>query len=222
MSLRYPVKYTQYRGHALVAAPDIEPVTVSDIKNQLELDVSDTSKDTQIELYIASARQIIEEYTGLALIDQQWRLELDHWPGDVERWWDGVKDGAITELVSTGRKNDVLLPRYPLQSVDSITADGTAVVIADTFVVDTAQKPGRLVIKRGATWPVVLDTASGIKITYTAGFSDSASEVPAALRLAVIQMAAYMYEHRGDCNTESAMINSGAQSMVDAYRIRGL
>lgn len=222
MAIRYPISYNQYRGHVLVTAPASEPVTAADVKAQLELDVSDTSKDTQIDLYISTARQMIEEYTGLALIDQTWRLELDNWPSVAEPWWDGVRELPRSALTDSGRAADVLLPRYPLQSVDTITADSTAVTIADVFTVDTAQKPGRLVIKLGGSLPVITETSNGIKISYTAGYGANASDVPAALRLAIIQMAAYMFEHRGDCNTESAMINSGAQSMINAYRIRGL
>lgn len=218
MALRYPVDYTQYRANVLVTAPASEPVTAADVKNQLELDVSDTSKDTQIGLYITAARQMVEEYTGLALITQVWRLELDHWPSERTEWWDGVRDGAIGDLVSTGRASDIILPRYPLQSVDTITADGDAVVIATVFTTDTAQRPGRLVINRGQTWPVILDTAAGIKITYTAGYGANSTDVPAGLRLAIIQMAAYMFEHRGDCNTESAMTMSGAQSLISAFK----
>jgi len=222
MALRYPVSLTQYRANVLVTAPAIEPVTSLDVKNQLELDVNDPSKDTQIDLYIASAREMIEEYTGLALITQTWRLELDHWPSESTEWWDGVRQGAISDLVATGRASDILLPRYPLQSVDTITADGDAVTVATVFTVDASQRPGRLVINRGQTWPVVLDTASGIKITYTAGYGDNATDVPAALRLAIIQIAAYMFEHRGDCNTDSAMLRSGAHSLISTFKVARL
>ena len=216
------MRYTQYRGHQLVTAPATEPVSAADVKNQLELDVSDTSKDTQIDLYIESARQVIEQYTGLAFINQTWRLTLDNWPSVSTQWWDGVKDGAISELYITGRAADILLPRYPLSSITSITVDDSAITVASYFIIDTDQKPGRLVLKDGSAWPVVDAAANGIKVTYVAGFGSSSSDVPATLRLAVIQMAAYMFEHRGDCNTDDAMAMSGAKSLVDAYRIRGL
>lgn len=218
MALRHTVNYNQYRGHDLVTPPAVEPVTAADVKNQLELDVSDTSKDTQIELYIESSREMVEEYTGLALITQTWQLTLDHWPTYREPWWDGVRQGSINEFRAQGRSSQVIIPRYPLQTVGSIKADGTAITIADVFITDTQQKPGRLVIKRGAVWPVVLDNANGIEIEYTAGYGDAATDVPAALRLAIIQMAAYMFEHRGDCNTEDAMKMSGAKSLVNTYK----
>jgi len=222
MALRQTLNYSQYRGHVLVTAPVAEPVSALDVKSQLELDVSDTAKDSQIELTITAAREMVEEYTGLALITQTWKLTLDHWPNDRQEWWDGVRQGSIDELMQSGRADQVLLPRYPLQTVDAINSDGVAVTVADVFIADTQQKPGRLIVKRGATWPTALDNANGIDIEYTAGYGTSASDVPAALRLAIIQMAAYMFEHRGDCDTASAMKMSGAQSLVNTYKVVGL
>jgi len=222
MALRHTVNYNQYRGHTLVADPAAEPVTATDVKNQLELDVTDTSKDTQIELYITASREMVEEYTGLALITQTWKLTLDHWPNDRQQWWSGVRQGSIDELLQSGRAAQVFLPRYPLQTVDTIKSDGVAVTVADVFITDTQQKPGRLIVKRGATWPVALDNANGIDIEYTAGYGTAASDVPAAIRLAIIQMAAYMFEHRGDCDTAGAMKMSGAQSMINTYKVVGL
>jgi len=219
MALRNPVNYRQYRGHQRVTGPDTEPVTADEVKEQLELDTSDTSIDTRLELYIAAAREQAEAVTGLALITQTWKLTLDHWPNAGEPWWDGVRQGAITDLYHHGRPSDILLPRYPLQSVDSVTADGDNVTVADTFIEDTQQQPGRLVIKRGAAWPVVLDNANGVEIEYTAGYGDNASDVHATIRLALIQMAAHMFEHRGDgCTSEDAYRKSGAKAMLDRYK----
>jgi hypothetical protein len=218
MALSHPHSYNQYRGNRLVTGPALEPVGITTVKNQLRIQTTN-DEDDLLELYIQSARELIEEHTGLALITQTWKLTLDDWPNSGERWWDGVRDMPISELRSTSRASDVLLPRYPLQSVDTITADGTAITIADTFITDTAQIPGRLVVKRGATWPVVLDQAAGIEITYSAGFGDAASDVPAAIRLAIVQMVATMYEHRGDgCTAAMAYAQSGAKNIVETYR----
>jgi len=222
MALRHTINYSQYRGHTLVAAPLAEPVSALDVKNQLELDADDTAKNAQIELYITASREMVEEYTGLALITQTWKLTLDHWPNDRQQWWDGVRQGSVDELLQSGRASQVLLPRYPLQTVDTINADGVAVTVASVFITDTQQKPGRLIVKSGATWPTVIDNANGIDIEYTAGYGSAASDVPAALRLAIIQMAAYMFEHRGDCDTASAMKMSGAQSLIGTYKVIGL
>jgi len=224
MSLRARTVYNQYRGHVLIEPPATEPVSLADLKLQLRIDGTD--EDVLLETYIASARELIEEFTGLAFIAQEWRLTLDHWPAGREPWWDGVQQGAIGDLFQRGRAADVLLPRYPLSQIDEIRVfglDGSPAVVnvADTFIVDTAQRPGRLVLKFGATWPIVLENATGIEIEYTAGYA-TAGIVPAPMRLAVMQMAAYMYEHRGDCAGEDAYKKSGAKSLIAPYVARGL
>jgi uncharacterized phiE125 gp8 family phage protein len=213
--------YSQYRGHALNTAPSVEPVSLSDVKAQLSIDGA--SDDTLLTIYITAARQHAEEITGLALITQTWDIVLDAWPSQGEPWFDGVKQGTMSALSSNSRAANVILPRYPLQSVDSITADAVAVTIADVFTADTYQKPGRLVVKSGSTWPSYVQNANAIVITYTAGFGDEATDVPAALRVGLLQMIASLYSHRGDeCSMEDAWKNSGAANAFSAYSSRGL
>lgn len=224
MSLRPRTTYNQFRGHVLTEPPATEPVSLSEIKSQLRIDGTD--EDALLDTYIASARELIEEFTGLAFLSQEWRLTLDRWPAGREPWWDGVQQGAIGDLYQRGRAAEVFMPRYPLAQVDEIrvfdlNGSPSAVNVSDTFIVDTAQRPGRLVLRFGATWPVVLENATGIEIEYTAGYP-SAAVVPAPMRLAVLQMAAYMYEHRGDCAGEDAYRKSGAKSLIAPFVARGL
>jgi hypothetical protein len=218
MSLRHGVLYNQYRGHTLVSPPAFEPVTLTELKAQIK-HPGGNDEDASLALYISAAREYCEEVTGLALITQSWLLTIDRWPTEREPWWDGVRDGAIGALTSAGRAAQVLLPRYPLQTVDGIDVDGSAISVGDTFQVDAQQTPGRLVLKFGATLPQHLQTANAIQITYTAGYGDAASAVPAALRLALLQMAAYLYTHRGDdCASPDAASESGALAVFNRYR----
>lgn len=215
MALRHTVTYNQYRGNRRVSGPASEPVTKAEVKQQLRLDADDTSEDTLLDLYITSARESAEELFGFAFINQVWKMTIDRWPGGREPWWDGVRQGAISELRRQGRNTEIIIPRYPLSSVDSITADGQSVTIPDVFIVDTQQQPGRLVLKFGATLPTVSDeAANGIEIEYTAGYGASAADVPADMRLALLQMVATMYTHRGDdCSADDAMKMSGAYAV---------
>jgi hypothetical protein len=216
MLTSHTARYNQFRGHALSVAPTVEPVSLDDVKAQLSIDGA--ADDTILTMYITAARQHAENMTGLALITQTWELVLDAWPTQGEPWWDGVRQGAMSSLTSNNRASNVLLPRYPLQTVDTITADAVAVTIADIFTVDTYQKPGRLVVKNGAAWPSYVQNANAIVITYTAGFGDAAADVPAALRVGLLQMIASLYSHRGDeCSIEDAWKNSGAANAFSSY-----
>lgn len=227
MALRHSVSLQQYRGHVETSAPSVEPVTAAELRDLLRTNATDLP-DGEAEDFIAQAREEIEWMTGIAMITQSWRLSIDRWPTQREPWWDGVRQGSIMELHGAAYASDVLLPRYPLQSIDSVTVydeDGTssAVTVADTFDVDTARHPGRITLQRGATWPVALRANNAIEITYTAGWGDAASDVPAPLKRAVRSMAAYFYAHRGDeCDADEAIRKSGARSALRAFEARHL
>jgi hypothetical protein len=94
MSLRPRVTFTQYRGHGVLTPPAIEPVTADDLRAHLAETVDGLPYDQADDL-IATARDMIEETTGIAMINQTWRLALDCWPSQRADWWDGVRQGAI-------------------------------------------------------------------------------------------------------------------------------
>jgi hypothetical protein len=223
--LRNVRTFNQYRGHRRIDGPEIEPVTLCEIKEQLR--ISGTSEDSLLAMYVAASREQIEEMTGLALITQQFRLTLDKFPNGLRTWWDGQQTGAIGEIEGANSFNAIQLPRYRLQSVDAMrvySIDGAPTTVSlSSFVIDTEQQPGRIILRSNSTWPVALQSANSIEIDYTAGFGDTGASVPYALKLAVMQMAASLYQHRGDeCTVADAFRISGAHSIVQSYRVARL
>lgn len=223
MALRAPIARTAYTGLQRIAGPLSEPVSLAELKAQLGLDESSSADDPRLFLLASAAREMVEQYTGLALMSQQWRMTLDRWPGAKAAWWDGVRQGAISDLHAHGAASWVILPRYPLVSVDAVRvfddADNAATVsVGQSFVVDTQQTPGRMVLRGGATWPVALRSANAIEIDFTAGYT----AVPSSLKLAVLQVASYLYGHPGDCTAEHAILHSGAQAILGAYQVARL
>lgn len=224
MAIRPPLTFFTDRGNRLVTAPAAEPVTAAELRTQLKR-TGDELPDSEATLLIEEARQFIENYSGLALINQTWRLMLDAWPGYVEPWWDGVREMSITEL-SGGRPLTLEFPRYPLSSLTSVkTYDEadveTNVNISTTFNVDTERRPGRLGLKPGKTWPMATRGFNAVQIDYVAGFGSAASNVPASLRAAVLSLASYYYDHRGECDMTEAFAKSGSADLVRMHMIRG-
>jgi len=222
MTLRPAKLLYQYRGHKQTTAPSVEPVTAAELRTHLR-ETATGLPDTEAEGYIAEAREYIEEQTGIALITQTWLMALDRWPSGQEPWWSGTRQGAISELAGPSR--EVRLPRYPLQSIDSVTvydeaSNATVVSVAATFDVDTYQTPGRLTLKSSATWPVALRDTNGVEVSYISGYGDAATDVPAAIRGAVRRMAGYHYANRGDgCGVGNAYTMSGAETAMRAYMV---
>lgn len=220
MALRDPIRLTQNTGHRITSAPAEFPIDLIYMRSLLRDPPVDDN--AFIEQTIEEASYLFEAITGINCVDQSWQMVLDTWPGLDTDWWDGVVQMPVTEL-NRGRLSRIIsLPRYPLQSVDTITVyqeDDTSstITIPDVFIVDTDGFPGRLVLRAGQTWPVALRRANAIEIDYTAGFG-AASNVPAVLKRAVAQIAAFLYEHRGDgCNPQEAFVRSGARNLAAPY-----
>jgi len=222
MSIRTAVPLYQQRGSVLVTAPATEPVTASELRIHLRTDSTELP-DAEANSLLAEARSHIENQTGFAFISQTWRLAIDRWPAGGEAWWDGVREMSITELYRSNSLQSVTPPRWPLASITSITtydeaSNSTSVTTANVFDVDTYRTPGRLTLKRGQTWPVALRASNAIEIVYVAGYANAAA-VPAMMKRAVKQLAAFLYSNRGDdCDPADAYHKSGAAGIMDQFR----
>lgn len=223
MALRHTANLHQYRGSRVITGPATEPVTAVELREHLRTNEGALSTSAA-ETHIAAARDYIERATGITMIDQTWMLALDRWPNAREGWWDGVRDGHIDSIHGANRGN-VDLPRYPLDSITGMNVydeagNATAVTVANVFDIDTYRDPGRMTLKRGASWPVALRSNNAIEITYKAGYGETAADVPAPLRQAVLNLAAHLYAHRGDgCDMQDAYKSSGAAGLVDPFRV---
>ena len=230
MALRSTRKIHSYRGNRLQTLPDVLPITVTELQTHLRLTATSVDELIYLSDLIQEVTQEAEDATGLALITQVWKLTLDRWPHGREEWWDGEREGHIDLIYGGNRQNytSVVLPRYPLQTVDTVNVydeagTATAVTIANVFDIDTQSLRGRMTIKRGATWPTALRANNAIEITYSAGYGDAAVSVPSPIKRAIKQWAAYAYEHRGDgCTVEDAYTASGAKNILNRYREIGV
>ena len=221
MALRHTETFFQNRGNRITVDPASEPVTLSEMKTHLRIDGAE--EDDFLTDAIAEARQEIEDLTGLAFITQTWQLTIDRWPTGQEPWWDGVRQGHINTLAGPHRSLE--LPRYPLQSITSVTtydeaSNSSAVTVASTFDVDTQQLPGRMTLQSGASWPTALRANNAIEVVYVAGYG-AASDVPNPLKRAIKSVVGYLYSHRGDdCDISDALASVSAT--IDRYKVRRL
>lgn len=161
----------------LVTAPAVEPVSLAEAK--LHLRVDSTDEDALISSLITAARQHAEHVTRRAFITQTWEVQMDGWP-----------DGDTIEV-----------PLPPLQSVTSVSyydAGGTEYTMPSTdYIVDTKSAPGRIVLAYGKSWPsTTLRPAAGVVVRFVGGYGSAASDVPAAIKAAMLLHIGALYEHR--------------------------
>ncbi|WP_244512463.1 head-tail connector protein [Filomicrobium insigne] len=184
----------------LQSGPASEPVSVEEAKGYLRIDGN--SEDALVSSLILTSRLHVEAALGVALITQDWRLVLDHWP----------RSGAVR------------LPLRPLQSVNAVRvfdADGGhATVDPARYVVDTAGTPARL-IATVAGWPKPTRVGNGIEIDLTAGYGGALEDVPEPIRQALLLLVAHWYEHRDpiEIGSDGVAIPASVSRLLKPYRM---
>ncbi len=150
-----------------------EPVTLVEAKAHLRVDHA--SDDDLLNGLIRAARDEVEGATGLALIDQHWRLTLDR-------------------LTGTGA---VELKRGPVAEITSVTgfdADGAATLVdPGSYQAETHNRPATLAFD---PLPPADSIANGLEIDFRAGYGESGNDVPDGLKRAMLLLVAHWYEFR--------------------------
>lgn len=183
-------------GLVTVTEPTIEPVSRIEAREHLRLD--DDVDDAQVRAYITAARVYVENFTGRLLINRTMRQYLDGARGGIGNYWEGTRQGP--SLTADG--DFIEIAASPVVSVSSIKyyddADTEYTWNSANYYVDTAQDVGRVVLRDGGVFPTDLRAANGLEINFTAGYGTSPTNIPEAIRVAVLQMTTFFYEHRGD------------------------
>lgn len=176
----------------VVTAPAVEPVSVSDLKDHLNLTLADD--DTMLANVVVAARQYVERFIGRPIVNTTFDLHYDAFPA-----------GAIT------------LPKAPVTSVTSVKyldPNGVETTLSGgSYTADIHSDPGRIV--PGADgWPDTDDVPNAVVVRFVAGHGAAADDVPLTLRQAVLLIAAHWYENR-----EASLVGVSGQSLplgVDA------
>jgi len=218
-------------GLSLKTAPAAEPVTLVQAKLHLRVDGADD--DALINTLIASSRRYVENVTDRALINQTWEMFMDrfsshhghhghHGHGNSEPWWDGVREGAISNLHGHPQRH-VEITKSPLSSVVQIstfdTDDTETVFAAANYIVDTASARGRVVLRDGVVWPTALRPANAIKIEFVAGYGTAGTDVPDDILVAMKELIAHWYENRSAvCESKHATVPLTVSEILFPYK----
>lgn len=155
----------------IVIPPGAEPVTIAELKDQLRVDHD--HEDALLAAKITAARRHVENLTGIAIAPATYEETFDRFPS-----------------------GEIKLPKSPLISVASVKftdPDGVEQAVDPTsYSVDTASPEGWVVPVAGFSWPSTMATIGAVRIRFVAGHED----VPETLREAILQLAAWWYEHR--------------------------
>jgi hypothetical protein len=100
----------------LINAPADLAVTLDELKDFLELDLDDTTRDSKLEILLAAACEDCERWTRLKLVTQTWLLRADGFPG-------------VSVVYDRNGYPCLQLPFPPFQSIEFVKYIDTAGVV---------------------------------------------------------------------------------------------
>jgi uncharacterized phiE125 gp8 family phage protein len=184
--------------------PAASPVlSLAEVKAHLRVDPDDHEEDALIELYRDAVQSELDGkdgWLGRALITQTWDLYLDEFPS-----------------------REIQIPLPPLQSVTSVTyydAVGDALTVdSGGYTVDITSQPGWIIPDADVSWPSTLNAANAVIVRFVAGYGESGSSVPAAIRSWMLLKIGMLYEHRETVSVGQVNHIQPAESLIWPYRM---
>lgn len=203
-------------GLKIVTGPAATPVSRTEARNHLRLD--DDVDDSLVRAYIQAATDWAENYTGRFFVSRTCQMMLDGARELESPLWEGMRTGPS----NVAYLDHIELAAAPVISVESIkyySDDDTQYTwAASNYFVDTFSEPAKVVLRDGGTYPTDLRAANGLEINFTAGYGSNPSSIPEAIKVAILQYIAFLYEHRGD-NEAGMQSPPVLRALLDPYRV---
>ena len=168
------------------------PVDAADLAAVLGVPATDALLDG----YLQAATDAVINHIRLDLVPRNWVAVAPPDPGY-----------SLSLSTPLAALRTFELPYTALIDVDSVVADGVAL----DYILYGNTRPAKISVQG---W----DGLHELIITYRAGMS----QIPAAVKTAVIMAASFMYEHRGGCDGDGALVKSGATGLLKRFRVETL
>lgn len=196
----------------LVSAPAVAPVSLAEAKAHCRVEADVTDDDNLIASYIGAAVSHFDGYSGIlgrCMVNQGWSVALAGWPA--------------------GRRLALPFPDVSAVTVtyrDAVEAEQT--LSAGSFEILRVAGGSALRFKTDADLPVLTsaDRSDRVIVKLTAGYGETADDVPRALSVAILMLVGHWYENR-----EAVVIGNGlsvddmplgVQSLTRPFRVVGL
>ena len=173
-------------------APSTLPITIDDVKAQSRIDAGD--EDSLLQFYIEAATGYLDGFTGIlgrALITQTWRQDYPQFC-----WLPGISPYFYPYWQNLGMR----LAIGDVQSVTSVqyydTANVQQTLATSVYSLVIDDRGAYIALKPNQNWPTTYVRDDAVRVTYVSGYGDEASDVPAAIRLAICMLVAQWYENR--------------------------
>jgi hypothetical protein len=162
------------------AGPLIEPVSLSELKDMLRIDASDSTQDDVLYSLGVAARSWCETITQRRFVQQSWSLYMDWFPGYIDQKLAGQRVSSPfvsgSNAVLVGIRYALALPYPPVQAVNNfqfLDANGNTTVMTNNtdYVQDLLSQPARLTPPFGKMWPVARVIPNAVEVDYQVGYA---------------------------------------------------
>lgn len=158
----------------------------------------DAVQDVFLETVLRAALSAIEARTGKALMTRNFRWTISGWRSPDAQALPVAPVVEITGLKLIGR-----------------SGDETPFDLACVQLIEDTQRP----VLRSVCHSLPRIPAGGMaELSFVAGYSQTWEELPDDLKLAVMVLAAYFYENRGDASVEDGNVPLPVKLLTERYR----
>lgn len=203
--------------------PAAEPVSVAEFKSFLGALGDD--KDELIENLLKTARIACENFTNTSFINTTYKQIQD----DFE--YDGLSQYSIHNQLAferdiqtmANKQGYIKLQARPVSSIIEVVTYNSenisSAYSSDNYALDTAGN--KILINDDAAYPSDLRTRSGIEVEFVAGYGAAASDVPYAIRHAIMIYTQSLFDfnrNRDALIAEAFTLPEGAKQLLMPYR----
>lgn len=186
----------------LTSEPAALPVSVADLESYLN-----GTDDGFYGVALQMAGEYFVTDTGIELLERDYTGRLIR------------NQNVATGIQQISRNQSAWadLPRWPVVSINSMTADGVTVATPE---VDKTVKPARLYI--GGAQDVTIEVTFGHNSTGSGsghGHGHDSVSIDERICTAILMLAGFIVEHRGACDLAEAASKSGAAMLMNQLRL---
>jgi uncharacterized phiE125 gp8 family phage protein len=190
-----------------VTSPTTLAVSVPEAKRHLNIEVTESYYDSDIESYLYVAQEWVEEFTNLTLFTTSFSAVWSQFPEDAH--------------------GPLQIPKSPVISIGTLTyrdTDGTLVNLNKVTEVQTSlsSKPAVILPLPDETWPdTQYDRVDAVTVTFDAGYGATSATVPHRIKQAIKLLVGHWFRNREAVvtGTISKEIELAVESLLKQIRV---
>lgn len=175
-----------------------EPLAIEDLRAHLNIEHNDF--DSYLRIIMTAARANAEAYIDGLIADRNFEYLLDNFSEEISLPVRPVDESSIAiEYVD---------PDGATQTLESFAVNSN--------FVKTTIKPAY-----GESWPNIEAGYEKVKITFTAGYLAASGDVPADMEVAMLMIAATLFDQREDhaANVKLNTVPTSSKMLLDTYKL---